>query len=349
MIYLTRPEPLVKTRSTHESGGVQMKPLKVGIIGAGGHAQSHFSMVIKEQEMDLVAVAELDKERLESVYEKYGPFQTFFDYRTMLDSCDLDVVYVITMPGHLTGPVIDCLDRGLHTSIEKPAGMTSEDTEQMLAASLKSSGKAIVSVNRRYMPHILAAKQLILSRGGAVHVAATYNKPVTVLGTAATEGIAPAPIICDAIHHVDLLRWMSGEAMDKAADPLEVYAQSWSGQREGSFRYNAMVAFENGSRGVMMSHYGVGYRIQRFEAHAEDLSIYMDLTGSPVVEVYSEGTVVEDALDLNAVGGPDFDETRHFVECIRENKEPWSTLGDVVQTMRLCEHIASGTLGKTNN
>jgi len=37
-----------------------MSELRVGIIGAGGHAQSHFRMIQDEPEMALVAVADLD-------------------------------------------------------------------------------------------------------------------------------------------------------------------------------------------------------------------------------------------------------------------------------------------------
>ena len=319
-----------------------MKPLRVGIIGAGGHANSHFRMITDEEEMDLVAVAELDPERLQNAMDTYGPFECFADYETMLQRCDLEVVYAITMPGHLTEIVLTCLDRGLHTSIEKPPGMSSFDTERLLEASKRSQGKAIVSLNRRYMPQILAAKTLLVEHGGAVQVAANYNKPITRLGTAAMAGIAPAPIICDAIHHVDLLRWLSGTKLDKAGDPAAVYAQSWLGEREGSFRYNALVDFENGCRGVMMSHYGVGYRIQKIEAHAEDLSIYMDLTGKPDCRVFLKGVEDEAQLDLESVGGSEYNETRHFVACIREDRHPWSSLDDILKTMRLCEDIANG-------
>ena len=37
--------------------------LKVGVIGSGGHAQSHFAMIKAEPRMHLEAIAELDEER----------------------------------------------------------------------------------------------------------------------------------------------------------------------------------------------------------------------------------------------------------------------------------------------
>jgi predicted dehydrogenase len=96
----------------------------------------------------------------------------------------------------------------------------------------------------------------------------------------------------------------------------------------------------------MMSHYGVGYRIQTAEAHAEDLSAYLDLTRTPQVTLYREGRLCEDPLDLDAVGGADFNETRHFADCIFNDTEPWSPLEDAVKTMELCEAIERGHRGE---
>ena len=49
-----------------------MSELRVGIIGAGGHAQSHFRMIQDEPEMALVAVADLDPERLAHTRETHA-------------------------------------------------------------------------------------------------------------------------------------------------------------------------------------------------------------------------------------------------------------------------------------
>ena len=202
----------------------------------------------------------------------------------MLDECDIDAVYVVTLPGHLKPIVRECLARGIHTSIEKSPGMDSDETKDMLEASRKSEGIAIVSMNRRYIPEVLAVKRMLLSHGGAVQVAAVYHKQVTVLADP-----TPDSIICDAIHHVDLVRWLAGSSLETSGEVTWVEADSGEGARKGTRRYNAVFGFESGCRGTMMSHMGVGFRIQRLEAHAEDFSAYVDLTASPVCELYEEG------------------------------------------------------------
>lgn len=241
----------------------------------------------------------------------------------MLDAVQLDLAYVITQPAHQLAIVLACLARDLHTSIEKSPGMTAQETRQMLAAEEQSQGKAIVSFNRRFVPP-------------------------------GRENFAPPAIVCDAIHHVDLLRWMAGRTLTDVATATEVYAQSWHGQQVGTPHYNAIVAFDNGCRGNLMSFNGVGYRIQKIEVHAQDMSAYLDLTSKSEISLYLgrthwvRGHPIPEPLDLEAVGGPDFNETRHFVDCILNDEQPWSSLADAVKTMELCEAIERGHLGSLN-
>ena len=333
-----------------------MSELKVGVVGCGGHAESHFREIADEPRLHLAAIAEIDPERLERAATSHRPDAAFQDYQDMLQRTELDIVYVETMPGHLLPIVLACLEEGINTSVEKSPGMNSGETAAMAEAEKKSRGKAIVSFNRRYFPQILAVRQEIHDRGGAVHVGATYNKPLTRLGHGVMAGIAPDPVICDAIHHVDLLRWLAGPSREKAARAVEVHSVVQDGPRPGSHRHNAAIKFDTGAIGYMTSHYGVGFRIQRAETHAEDLSFYMDLTTADrhferyIAEVGDmpmewSGRPCPEPLDLRAVGGADYNETRHFVDCILEDRTPWSNLDDAVETMKLCEAIRSGWKG----
>ncbi|MDP6040090.1 MAG: Gfo/Idh/MocA family oxidoreductase [Candidatus Latescibacteria bacterium] len=116
-----------------------MPKLKTAIIGSGGHAQSHFRMIKNEPEMELVAVSDIDQDRLNHTREEHGISALFTDYREMIEKVDLDVVYVVTFPGPLSDIVIDCLNADLHTSVEKPPGVTSVDTRRMLESEQRSS------------------------------------------------------------------------------------------------------------------------------------------------------------------------------------------------------------------
>jgi len=311
-----------------------MDKLNVAVVGTGSHARGHFQMIKDAEEMHLTAACDINLERLEQAKAEYNPDKTFTDYREMVDKCDLDVVYVVTQPEPTAEISIYCLEKGLHTSVEKPPGLSASDTRRILEAEKKSDALAIVSLNRRYIPEVLAVRKMVLDRGGPVHCAATYNKPVSIMGDEWGKSL----LICDAIHHVDLLRWFAG-------DVVAVYSESYLGDSKDKQRHSAVIKFANHCRGVMMSHYAVGFRIQRAEVHAENFSAYLDLTSSPRCEIYMDGKLYNEPLDLDAIGGRNFNETRHFTQCIKENKQPWSNLEDVVKTMDLCEAIIYGVTG----
>tara|TARA_B100001750_G_C15410535_1_gene547521 strand:+ start:114 stop:1091 length:978 start_codon:yes stop_codon:yes gene_type:complete len=323
-----------------------MTELKVGVIGCGGHAQTHFQEIKEEKRLHLAAIAEINPERREKTAQMHKPDVSFSDYQDMLQKIDLDIVYVETMPGHLLPIVTACLEEGINTSVEKPPGMNSKETQILADTAKKGKAKTIVSFNRRYFPEVLAVRQEIQKSGGAVHVGATYNKPISTLVHPSLKNMVPDPVICDAIHHVDLLRWMAGSSTTTASEAIEVYSIVHDGPREGSHRHNASIKFASGTIGSMMSHYGVGYRVQRAEVHSEDLSFYLDLTtNNRLVEHYNKGKATSRKLNLESIGGPEYNETRHFVDCILENKTPWSNLDDAVHTMKLCEAIRRGHKG----
>ena len=332
-----------------------MEPLRVAVIGAGRHARGHFEMIANEPRVQLECIAELDTSRLHESAAKHKPKAVYTDYRKMFDERRIDIVYVITMTGHLTPIVIESLQRGINISVEKSPGLTPEDTQQMADAEKKSTARAMVSFNRRYFPEILAVRKMVRDRGGAVHVSATYNKTLQPTYLAAqARGIVPDAIVGDAIHHVDLIRWLAGSSHETGAKPIEVYSEVTSGSRSGSYRRSAVVRFDTGVMGTLMSHYGVGFRIQRAEIHAEDFSAYLDMTSGRNIEMYEAGrdadgsvvgTEIKDPIDLDTVGGANFNETTHFVDCILNDAIPWSNLDDAVITMRLCEAIRTGHKG----
>ena len=129
-----------------------MSSLKAAVIGCGGHAQLHLRMIDKEPRLHLVGVAEIDATRREQAQAEWR-VEGFADYRRMLDACKPDLVVVATMPGHLTAIVIDCLERGVHTSVEKALGMHADETRAMAAAARCIAPRPITSRFLRQWGH----------------------------------------------------------------------------------------------------------------------------------------------------------------------------------------------------
>ena len=147
--------------------------LKVAFIGAGGRAKgAHYPCVNRLDGVSIEAVAEMDESRMKQVVEQYNIPRSFHcqsntDHLKMLESVELDAVYVIMGPGVMTKPAIDCMNAGKHVFIEKPAGANSEETAQMLDAAVANNVYCMVGYQRRYAAVTQEAMRLVKERGPA--------------------------------------------------------------------------------------------------------------------------------------------------------------------------------------
>ena len=62
--------------------------------------------------------------------------------------------------------------------------------------------------------------------------------------------------ICDAIHHIDLLRWLAGRNAVEAVMPVEVLGMVQDDVRPGCHRHNAVVRFDTLCEAIRRGHRG---------------------------------------------------------------------------------------------
>ena len=100
-----------------------MNGLRFGVIGAGGRGNSHLSRIqqLKDEcNLELVAVCDAYRPRLEKAAEKYGAQKTYMDHKEMLADADIDAVSIAT-PDHIHGyQAIDAIEAGKDVYCEKP-------------------------------------------------------------------------------------------------------------------------------------------------------------------------------------------------------------------------------------
>jgi xylose dehydrogenase (NAD/NADP) len=87
---------------------------------------------------ELVAVASRDAGRAKQYSDKWDIPQSYGSYQEMLDSGEIDAVY-ISLPNHLHAEwSIKALQAGVHVLCEKPFTLSVEEADRMAAASLES-------------------------------------------------------------------------------------------------------------------------------------------------------------------------------------------------------------------
>jgi predicted dehydrogenase len=135
------------------------RKFRVGIIGAGGIAQSvHIPGWKALPEVEIVAIADPHEPTAKVAAELAGEARVFADYRELL-KLDLDAVDICTPNKIHTPAVLAALASGKHVLCEKPLAVTTAEVREMGAAADKAGKLLMTGQNNRYRSETLAIKQ----------------------------------------------------------------------------------------------------------------------------------------------------------------------------------------------
>jgi predicted dehydrogenase len=319
--------------------------VRVGFIGAGSMANAvHYPSVAGTPQAQLVAICDLNEERLQKTADRYGvpKEHRYTDYRRMLEREDLDAVYVIMPPMGLLPIVLDCLKACKHVFIEKPPGCNSDEAWAMAEEAERQKVKTCVGFNRRYAAVYRYSKSEVLKRGAISQALAEFHKDM--LGQGPYYGMSI--LRTDIIHAVDILRDLLGE-------PVEVAAHVWSRYERWENSHNqfaALIRFDRGAVGILTASRTAGSRYERFEVHGKGISAY--IRAPEQAEIHRQGEGIEIVTDEQLTGTTDrritygyLEETRHFISCILNDEMPLTNFTDAAKTMDLVERIERFAIG----
>jgi predicted dehydrogenase len=141
-----------------------MEKVKIGVIGLGGVAQLvHLPNLSKIPNADLTAVAEINKNRLQTIADKFNVKQRFSDYNYMLEKSDIEAVIIATPTSTHTEIAIDCLNAGKDVLVEKPLARTYAETKKIVDAAKRNKRKLMVGMNLRYRPDTMLLRSFLNS------------------------------------------------------------------------------------------------------------------------------------------------------------------------------------------
>ncbi|MCW5933769.1 MAG: Gfo/Idh/MocA family oxidoreductase [Fimbriimonadia bacterium] len=191
------------------------KTLKVGVIGVGGIARTHYPGWKESPHAELVAFADINSEILQRMGEREGITRLYEDPAQLIADSDIDIIDVCT-PNRYHAPLtIAALEAGKHVICEKPLAPTPDEIRQMITARDKSgkllmtaqhfrftgSAKALkAEIDRGVLGDVYHARSWMLRRSGAP----------TSPGFVTKQHAGGGPCIDIGVHILDLTLWMMG-------------------------------------------------------------------------------------------------------------------------------------------
>jgi predicted dehydrogenase len=140
---------------------MNMKTIKLGLIGAGGIAQAHCRAMADIDGVEIVAASDLVKENVERTANRWGISKTFTDYNEMLKMDELDGVVVCTPTAVHAPPTIAALKAGKHVLCEKPMEASLAAATEMVGTAHETGKILMVALKLRYSAQVIKAKEII--------------------------------------------------------------------------------------------------------------------------------------------------------------------------------------------
>ncbi len=141
-----------------------MDQTKVAVIGLGGVAQLiHLPNLLKVSNATISAVAEINKNRLNTIADKFNIKERYTDYKEMLAKSECDAVIIATPTSTHKEVAIECLKAKKNVLVEKPLARSYNEAKLILAAAKKYKKKLMVGMNLRFRPDAMLLRSLLSS------------------------------------------------------------------------------------------------------------------------------------------------------------------------------------------
>ena len=312
-----------------------MEKARLGLVGCGNRGRYLLRIFNDFEDVTLAAACDPFAESRQVTVDEFGIEEQYETVDEMLESSELDAVVVAPLANLNYELALPCIERGIHVMMEKPPGLTLQETRHLQETADRTGSKVLVGWNRRFHPVIAQARSQILERGPIIQLVGEFHKNVRQEEMRLADTMMDRLLLETPIHAVDTVRFLAG------SDVKEVHSivrRATSNYRDV---HAALIEFENGVVAQLTHNYTAGGRLERYEIHGQDISAYM--------EGISGGQIVADDETTEIVKGPTGgteEQNRYFIDCVRNDKPielPAANLAEAVKTMELAEAILAGT------
>lgn len=317
-----------------------MSQTKVALLGAGFiadlHAESYHRFV---PEAEVVAVYTRDVRKAEAFARKHTIPQWFDDLEQTITASGCDVVDVGLPNGLHHRAVLAAAQAGKHVIIEKPLAMNLEEADEMIAACQTAGRKLMYAEELCFAPKYERVRKLVAE--GAVGTIYQMRQCEKHSGPHSDwfydlEQAGGGVLMDMGCHGVAWFRWMLGGRPEVLS--VQAHLQGGlihQGRTRAEVNSICVIEFAGGAIGVVENSWAKpGGMDDRVEVYGTGGVVYADLFQGNAALTYSQagyGYAMEKAASTKGWSFTVFEEAfnqgypqelKHFIECVRKDKQP---------------------------
>lgn len=334
-----------------------LNKLKYACIGTGGIAdKKHLSGYSKLDDVEIIAVCDTNIEAAKRIAGKYNIPHVYSDYKEMFRQQKLDLVSICT-PNFLHSKIcIDALRAGINVHCEKPLAINSSEVFNIIEEKKRSKKRLMVALNNRFTNEAAHIKKLAESDFfGEIYQARCgwkRNSGIPGIGKWFTDKklSGGGPLIDLGVHFLDLTLYfmnfpkavsVSGATYSKFGADFSRVRTGYTNVKGGAFNVEdtavGFVRLENGA--VIEYDFSWASNIEKEEKYVELLGTKGGLSFiNGEIKLYSqlEGVIYTSIPDIKTISSP-LSECGHFVDCIKNKKEPMASVEQAYELMRIID------------
>ena len=198
-----------------------MKDLKVGVIGIGNMGSAHANCIARGEigNLKLVAVCDLNSDKLARFKADYDYIDTYTDYNDLINKGGVEAV-IIAVPHPLHADIaIAALNAGLNVLVEKPVDITVSKAQRLNSVAEKSGKVFAIMFNQRTNPLFRKAREIVKSGAlgelkRTVWIVTNWYRTQSYYDSgswrATWSGEGGGVLLNQAPHNLDLWQWICG-------------------------------------------------------------------------------------------------------------------------------------------
>ena len=314
-----------------------MTPLRILVWGSGFFGRKWLEAVKARADCRVAAIVSRAPERLEPLRRDLGlpdvpGFARLEDARGTADAV------IVALPEMLhRDAILRALAAGLHVLTEKPLAMDGDEARAIVEATRAHPDRVVmVSQNFRWRPHTRTLQRAV--RDGVIgrlgHVMLECRQQIRRSTVEAWRERMAHPFLLDfAIHHLDLIRYVTGEDVREVSAVSFRPAWSW-------FAGDSAAAAILTTEGGVVVGYDATMVAQGLETPQEGLLTLigeggtLHLDGRSRVLLLGQGEPRE--LPLEAIPEGELGHgLAQFVDALRTDRRPETDLGDNIRSFAL--------------
>ncbi len=220
--------------------------INIAIIGAGYIAEEHIKTMKATKKFNITGIYSRTFVRAKKISNQYKIRKTYKSLKEIFSKQKPDAIAVFVSAENMYKILAQVMKYKIPIFLEKPAGLTYNETKRLKNLSIKYKTKNMVALNRRFYSIFRKGIDFLKKRGGIKSFLIEGHERFWKIKNTINNKVYKNWIYANGVHTLDLIRFFGGEIKD---------FKSFSNNHKEYKNFTISLKFQNNVTGTYISNW----------------------------------------------------------------------------------------------